>query len=164
MRRWFRSALPVALALSALGRAAWAAPPSAADLQASPPVQESQVEADPILEAQVREIASRLRCPVCRSLSIYDSPSQMAQQMRALIGDQLRAGRSSEQVTAYFVERYGEWVLLEPRAAGLNWTVWLLPIVVLAGGLAFVFVTARRWVERGRAREAALMKGLEGEP
>lgn len=164
MRHWFRSALPVALALSVWGRAAWAAPPPARELQASPPVQESRADADPGLQAQVREIASQLRCPVCRSLSIYDSPSEMAQQMRALIREQLRAGRSPEEVTAYFVDRYGEWVLLEPRAAGLNWTVWLLPIVVLAGGFAFVFLTARRWVERGRAREAALMEGGEGEP
>jgi cytochrome c-type biogenesis protein CcmH len=111
---------------------------------------------DSELEARVKEVASQLRCPVCRALSVYDSPSGMAQEMKGLIRDQLRAGRTPEQVKAYFVERYGEWILLEPKASGFNWSVWLLPVAMIVGGLAFVLLTARRWVARGREREAAL--------
>jgi cytochrome c-type biogenesis protein CcmH len=61
-------------------------------------------------------------------------------------------------VTAYFVERYGEWILLEPKAEGFNWAVWLLPVFLLVGGLAFVLVTARRWVQQGQARAAAIVE------
>jgi cytochrome c-type biogenesis protein CcmH len=114
------------------------------------------VQADPELEAQVRELAAKLRCPTCRALSVQDSPSGMAQEMRDLIREQLLTGKTPEEVTAYFVERYGEWILLKPTAQGFNWTVWLLPILMLAGGLFFVIMTARRWVEHGQARAAAL--------
>ncbi|KPK82368.1 MAG: hypothetical protein AMS25_02785 [Gemmatimonas sp. SM23_52] len=112
--------------------------------------------ADAELEARVREIASTLRCPTCRALSVQDSPSGMAEEMRGLIREQLRAGRTPDEVKGYFVERYGEWILLKPKAEGFNWAVWLLPVVVLAGGLLFVMLTARRWVQQGRARAAAL--------
>ncbi|NIN73274.1 MAG: cytochrome c-type biogenesis protein CcmH [Gemmatimonadetes bacterium] len=112
---------------------------------------------DPVLEAQVRELAAKLRCPTCRALSVQDSPSGMAQEMRSLIRDQLRAGKTPGEVTAYFVERYGEWILLEPKAEGFNWAVWLLPVFLLLGGLAFVLLTARRWVEQGQARAAAIV-------
>jgi cytochrome c-type biogenesis protein CcmH len=113
---------------------------------------------DPELEAQVRQLAAKLRCPTCRALSVQDSPSGMAQEMRSLIREQLRAGKSPDEVTAYFVERYGEWILLEPKAEGFNWAVWLLPVFLLVGGLAFVLVTARRWVQQGQARAAAIVE------
>lgn len=112
--------------------------------------------ADAELETRVREIASTLRCPTCRALSVQDSPSGMAEEMRGLIREQLRAGRTPDEVKGYFVERYGEWILLKPKAEGFNWAVWLLPVFVLAGGLLFVMLTARRWVQQGQARAAAL--------
>lgn len=121
----------------------------------------SEEQLDPELEAQVRQIASKLRCPTCRALSVEDSRAGMAGEMRNLIREQLRAGKTPEEITAYFVERYGEWILLKPKAEGFNWTVWLLPILMLAGGLFFVFVTARRWVEQGKLRAAAVANESE---
>ena len=118
---------------------------------------------DRALEATVREIAAALRCPTCRSLSVYDSPSEMARQMRSLIRDQLRSGMTADEIKAYYVERYGEWILLKPKATGLNWLVWLLPVAILFGGLLFVLLTARRWVERGREQEAALLENVDTE-
>lgn len=115
-------------------------------------------ERDPAIEAQLREIASNLRCPTCRALSVLDSPSGLASEMRDLIREQLAAGMTAEQIYAYFVDRYGEWILLRPRATGFNWTVWLLPLVLLAVGFILVLSTARRWVRRGKARDAALFE------
>jgi cytochrome c-type biogenesis protein CcmH/NrfF len=129
------------------------------DPQTGHPAAAQVVAQDLELEAQVRKIASELRCPTCRALSVQDSPSGMAQEMRTLVREQLKAGKTPEEVTAYFVDRYGEWILLKPKAQGFNWTVWLLPILMLAGGLFFVFLTARRWVRQGQARAAQ----VEGE-
>jgi cytochrome c-type biogenesis protein CcmH len=123
--------------------------------------QAEQVEYDAELEAQVRELAAKLRCPTCRALSVQDSPSGMAQEMRDLIREQLVSGKTPDEVTAYFVDRYGEWILLKPKASGFNWTVWLLPILMLAGGLFFVFLTARRWVEAGKAQTEALGEDVD---
>lgn len=128
-----------------------------APAQESAPSVQSATE-DPELEAKVREVAGKLRCPTCRALSVLDSPSGMAQEMRNLVREQLQAGKTKDEVLAYFVDRYGEWILLEPKAEGFNWTVWLLPIFLLAGGVAFVWITARRWVRQGQARAAALVE------
>jgi len=97
------------------------------------------------LEAQTRALASQLRCVVCQGLSIQDSPSELAREMRALIREQLAAGRTPEEVKAYFVSRYGEWILLEPEPRGLNLAVYLLPLAALAAGAAIVATAVRRW-------------------
>ncbi len=147
-----------------LGPVAAAPSVAAQETQAAQEPAVREVEYDPVLEAQVRELASKLRCPTCRALSVQDSPSGMALEMRDLVREQLLAGKTPDEVTAYFVERYGEWILLKPTAQGFNWTVWLLPILTLVGGVVFVFLTARRWVEQGQARAAALAdEGEEGE-
>jgi cytochrome c-type biogenesis protein CcmH len=70
---------------------------------------------DSALEAATTMLASELRCPVCQGNSIQDSPSELAQQMRDLIRDQLRAGKTPDEVRAYFVDKYGEWILLSPQ-------------------------------------------------
>lgn len=102
---------------------------------------------DPALEARATRLASELRCPVCQGLSIHDSPSPLAQQMKDLIRSQVLEGRSDEEIRAYFVSKYGEWVLLEPKAEGLNLMVYLLPAVALLGGAGLIILAVRRWTQ-----------------
>jgi cytochrome c-type biogenesis protein CcmH len=104
-----------------------------------------QSPADSVLEARTTEVASTLRCPVCQGESIQDSPATLAQQMRAVVKDRLRAGETPEQVKAYFVARYGEWILLEPKMTGLNLALYALPVVLIIGGLALVVFLVRKW-------------------
>ncbi|MEE9551102.1 MAG: cytochrome c-type biogenesis protein CcmH, partial [Candidatus Binatia bacterium] len=99
-------------------------------------------------EEQARRIAADLRCPVCQNLSVADSPSEMAQQMRALIREQLKEGKSPQEIKAYFTSKYGEWVLLAPTTEGFNLLVWILPFIALTGGILFVILVARRWVQK----------------
>lgn len=103
------------------------------------------VERDPAIEAKVLKLATELRCPVCQGLSIQDSPSELALQMKDVIRTQLEAGASEQDVRDYFVSKYGEWVLLEPKASGFNLLVYLLPALALLGGAAFIVVSVRRW-------------------
>lgn len=101
--------------------------------------------ADSALEARTSAVASQLRCPVCQGLSIQDSPAELAQQMRLLVRDQLAAGKTPEEVKAYFVSKYGEWILLAPKASGFNLVAYGLPVlVVLCGGIGIV-LAVRRW-------------------
>lgn len=102
------------------------------------------------LEQEVRRIASLLRCPVCQNLSVADSPSELAQEMRELIKERLLKGESREEVIAYFVSKYGEWVLLAPPKRGFNLFIWLLPFLAVLGGLGGILILLRRWVRRGR--------------
>ncbi|MGH2654974.1 MAG: cytochrome c-type biogenesis protein [Actinomycetota bacterium] len=97
------------------------------------------------IEERVHRIASGLRCPVCQNLSVADSPSRLAGEMREAIGDRLRAGQSPAEIRAYFVDRYGEWILLSPRGQGLGLLPWLAPAAALAvGALAVGVVLMRR--------------------
>lgn len=100
---------------------------------------------DSILEARTAQIASQLRCPVCQGLSIQDSPSELSQQMRAVVKDQLRAGKTPEEVKAYFISKYGEWILLEPKPRGFNVLVYALPILLVVVGLGVIVVAVRKW-------------------
>jgi cytochrome c-type biogenesis protein CcmH len=106
---------------------------------------------DAAFEAKVREVASSLRCPVCQNNSIEESPSLLAQDMKREVRQRLAAGESPDDVRRYFISRYGEWVLTKPRAAGINLSVWLLPLVALLGGAVVVWSAVRRWVRQGDA-------------
>jgi cytochrome c-type biogenesis protein CcmH len=106
---------------------------------------------DPAQEARAVRLASELQCPVCQGQSINASPAPMAQQMKDLIRSQVADGYTNEEVREYFVSKYGEWVLLEPRAAGFNLLVYILPGVALLAGLAFVGMVVRRWTTAGTA-------------
>jgi cytochrome c-type biogenesis protein CcmH len=108
-----------------------------------------------VSEEEVHAIATELRCVVCQNLSVADSPSEMARQMRDLIRERLAAGDRPEQVMAYFVQRYGEWVLLAPPARGLNLLLWLAPFGAVLIGLAVVATLARRWRRRPPSPERA---------
>ena len=95
------------------------------------------------IDRQVKHLAAQLRCVVCQGLSLQDSPSELAQDMRAIIREQLEAGKTPDEVKAYFVDRYGEWVLLEPEPRGFNLVVYVLPIALLLGGAVFVYLKAK---------------------
>jgi cytochrome c-type biogenesis protein CcmH len=105
----------------------------------------AQSNADSTLEARTSAVAAMLRCPVCQGESIQESPSELAQQMRAVVRERLKAGETPEQVKAYFVSRYGEWILLEPRMTGLNVIIYVLPVLLVVGGLLLVVFLVRRW-------------------
>jgi cytochrome c-type biogenesis protein CcmH len=100
---------------------------------------------DSAVEARTTRLAAVLRCPVCQGLSIQDSPSELSQQMRALVKEQVALGKTDEEVKAYFVGRYGEWILLEPKATGFNLLVYLLPLVALIGGALVVRRVVKKW-------------------
>jgi cytochrome c-type biogenesis protein CcmH len=105
----------------------------------------TQPPADSVIERRTREISAKLRCPVCQGESILDSPARLSAEMRDLVREQLRAGRSEDEVLGYFEAKYGEWILLEPRLRGANYAVYLIPFLVIAAGFAVVAFAVRRW-------------------
>jgi cytochrome c-type biogenesis protein CcmH len=112
--------------------------------------------AGPDVEERVREIASQLRCVVCQNLSVADSPSELAKEMRNLVREQVEQGKSREQVEAYFVSRYGEYVLLSPPKRGFNLLVWGLPFLAIVVGGGAVYLVARRWTEHAPPERPAI--------
>ncbi len=113
------------------------------------------------LENRVYEIAGKLRCPVCTSESVADSSVQLAIQMREIIQEQLDDGRSEAQILAFFQERYGDWILLDPPKRGLHLLVWVLPVAGALIGVVVLIVLARRWMSRSREPVAVDPADLE---
>lgn len=117
------------------------------------------------LDDETRRIAKQLQCPVCEGVSVADSPSELAGQMRAVVRRQLEQGASDEQILGYFVERYGDAVLVEPPRRGFSLAVWLGPIVALAVGGGLLLLALRRWLRPApipRAREDGYPASLGG--
>jgi len=136
------AALLIAISLNARGQRNLAPPPSPTT--------------DSALEQRVREVASMLRCPVCLNLSIQDSPSELARDMRGVVREHLARGETREQVLQYFIQRYGDWVLMQPPVRGVSLLVWLLPAVAIVGGGTLVVFAVKRWVRNSAASAAAV--------
>lgn len=106
----------------------------------------------PALEAMAHEVAAVLRCPVCQGLSVADSPTELARNMKQQVRELLAAGYDREQVLGYFEASYGEFVRLQPPLRGVNWLVWIAPVLgLLAGG----FIVTRSLRRDRPAAEAA---------
>jgi cytochrome c-type biogenesis protein CcmH len=91
--------------------------------------------------ARVDALTAELRCPDCQGLSVRDSPTSSAVEIRRQVDDLVAAGATDDEVRAHFVGRYGQWILLAPRGP----LPWVLPlIVVIAAAVALVAWLARR--------------------
>jgi cytochrome c-type biogenesis protein CcmH len=160
MRTMLPRALALLLLLGALGALPGAAGVGRAGVgTAALQAQQPQSEAE--LEAMVRSLAAQLRCPVCQGVSIQDSPTELAHEMKDVIRQQLREGKSPEEVKTYFTDRYGEWVLLQPKPEGFNLVVYILPVVILLVGTGFVYKTIQRW---SHEEPSELHLGSEDDP
>lgn len=108
-------------------------------------VQPDEMLSDPALEARARQISQGLRCTQCRNENIDESNAGIARDLRLLVRERLVAGDSDGEVVDYVVDRYGEFVLLQPTVTGVNWVLWLAgPVMLLAaGGIAFAYVRRR---------------------
>lgn len=131
-------------------------------------VQPDEMLPDPALEARAREISRQLRCPVCQGESIDDSNAEISRDLRLVVRERLLEGDSNDEVIDFVVDRYGEFVLFNPRPEGMNLLLWLAGPAMLAGGLAIAIAALRRrpggpetaaqLTEAERERLAALLK------
>ena len=96
------------------------------------------------LDQRTNEVASMLRCPVCQGMSVADSPSTVALDMKAQVRELLARGYTEEQILSYFERSYGEFVLLKPKFRGVNALVWVLPLLALLIGVVLVSMKLRK--------------------
>ena len=108
-------------------------------------VEPDEVLEDPALEDRAREISKGLRCLVCQNQSIDDSNAGRARDLRIIVRERLMAGDTDEEVIAFAVERYGDFVLLEPPFKASTWLLWAGPMLALVlGGIGVVVFLRRR--------------------
>lgn len=93
------------------------------------------------------ELEQRLRCPVCKTVSIAESMSDTAVAMRATVEEQIEAGRTDAEIIEYFTDRYGEWVLMDPPARGSTLALWLIPVGVAVAAVVLLLTRRRTATE-----------------
>ena len=114
-------------------------------------VQPDEVLKDPALERRARQISTGLRCLVCQNQSIDDSDAQLAKDLRLLVRERLVAGDTDQEVEAFLVQRYGEFVLLKPTFGAHTLLLWLTPALVLVLGGIGAYAAMRRRPQAGAA-------------
>ncbi len=100
------------------------------------------------IDQRMREITTRLNCPLCQGQTLNECPLQVCDEMRDLIRQKLQAGESEDQIRAYFVERFGERVLNEPPRTGFALLGWIAPVLAGLAGVAILAVVLRSMTRR----------------
>jgi cytochrome c-type biogenesis protein CcmH len=93
---------------------------------------------DVTADERIDQITTELRCPVCQGLSVKDSTSETARQMRDLVTQRVHEGKTNAEIESEFRAAYGDWIFLSPPVASWSGLVWFVPIAVLVAGLVFV--------------------------
>lgn len=109
-------------------------------------VEPDEVLADPVLEARARVISKELRCVVCKNQDIDSSNAGVARDLRLLVRERLVEGDTNEEVIAYIVARYGDYVLLKPPFKPSTYILWFMPpiLVLLAIGFGTMIILQAR--------------------
>jgi cytochrome c-type biogenesis protein CcmH len=101
---------------------------------------------DPAIEARMKNLTKQLRCLVCQNETLADSQAQLAEDLRREIREQIKAGKSDQEILAYATQRYGDFILYNPPVKATTYLLWFGPFVLLVIGsvLLFRFLKQRR--------------------
>ena len=129
-------------------------------------------DADAELEKRVFAFSQQVRCLVCQNETLADSRADLAVDLRREIREQMKAGKSDEQITTFLTERYGDFVLYRPPLKLSTYPLWFGPFVLVAGGLLALYRSLKHWPtfpdvqpltagERRRVRQLLKTQGEE---
>jgi cytochrome c-type biogenesis protein CcmH len=107
------------------------------------PLADTQLS-DPTQEAQAKGLMETIRCVECQGQSIADSNADIAGNMRSLIRQRIKGGESPDQVRAWLIQRYGDYISYDPPLGGATWPLWAAPVVLLLAGIAIARASFRR--------------------
>ncbi len=108
------------------------------------PARQGQDPLDHDREMRVQAIGKQLRCAVCQGVSIADSPASMARAQLDKVRELVAEGKSEQEIYDYFVERYGEWALMEPKKTGVTLGLWLAPVLLLVLGVLLIISSTKK--------------------
>jgi cytochrome c-type biogenesis protein CcmH len=113
----------------------------------TPQVQiEDKPSDDPAVEQRLAKLSHELRCLQCQNQTLAESPSSIAADLRREIREQIKAGKSDQEIIAFLTQRYGDFILYRPRVTPTTYLLWFGPFVLLIAGLFMLF----RYVKQRR--------------
>ena len=95
---------------------------------------------------RLQQLLLQLRCPKCQNESIYGSQSELSIELRAIVKEQMLAGKSDAEIKIFLVERYGDFILYQPRLKQSTMVLWGTPFILLGAFLYFFYRYYRRHV------------------
>ncbi len=101
---------------------------------------------DPVIEKRLMNLSQELRCLVCQNETLADSRADLAEDLRREIREQMKAGKTDQEIIAFLTQRYGDFVLYRPPVKPTTYLLWFGPFVLLVAGLAILF----RYVKQRR--------------
>jgi len=118
---------------------------------------------DPQIEQRMQALTQQLRCLVCQNETLADSHADLAEDLRKEIREQMKAGKSDQEIIAFLTQRYGDFVLYKPPVKATTYLLWFGPFVFLLGGtlLLYRYVKHRREVIQDQPLTAAEHKRAE---
>jgi len=108
------------------------------------PGKEAQPAEDPQIAQRMKNLTQQLRCLVCQNETLADSQADLAEDLRREIREQMKAGKTDQEILAYLTQRYGDFVLYKPPVKATTYLLWFGPFVVLLCGLLLLFQYLRR--------------------
>ena len=111
--------------------------------------------------ARFRKLSDELRCPTCQGLSVKDSDAGFSNSIKDKIRELMKDGKSDKEILAYFVKRYGEWILRAPTKSGFNLVLWILPGAGILIGIFIVLFQSKRWVSQPQQEKLASLSPEE---
>lgn len=126
---------------------------------------------DPELEKRVMALSEQLRCLVCQNETLAGSQADLAEDLRGLIREQMKAGKSDKEIIAFLTARYGKFILYKPPVDPTTYLLWFGPFILLLAGLLFLFrylkqrrdlITEQPLSADERRRAEALLKTAQG--
>ena len=108
------------------------------------PLRQGQDPLDAAREARVQQVGKQLRCAVCQGVSIADSPASMARAQLDKVRELVAEGKTDEEIFEYFVSRYGEWALMEPKKSGVTLGLWIAPLILLVLGVLLIVGSTKK--------------------
>ena len=100
---------------------------------------EAQPNEDPKIEQRMKTLTEQLRCMVCQNETLADSRADLAEDLRKIVREQIRAGKSDQEILAFLTERYGDYVLYKPPVKKTTYLLWFGPFILLIGGTAVLY-------------------------
>ena len=118
---------------------------------------------DPQIEQRMQALTQQLRCLVCQNETLADSRADLAEDLRKEIREQMKAGKSDQEIIAFLTQRYGDFVLYKPPVKATTYLLWFGPFVLLLGGtlMLYRYVKHRREIIQDQPLTAAEHKRAE---
>ena len=82
------------------------------------------------------KILKNVRCLICQGQSVYDSESDFASSIKLIVDRKINDGLKEELIYEFLKEKYGDWIIYDPKLNKNTYILWLLPLLLfLLGGV-----------------------------